>query len=433
MRTFAIVWFGQLVSLIGSGLTGFALGVWVYQRTGSVTQYSLILLATALPNVALSPFAGALVDRWDRRMVMILGDTGAALSTLAIALMLSVDRLDVWHIYLATAVNSSFSTFQWLAYSAATTLLVPKQHLGRANGMVQLGLAAAQIASPALGGSLLALIQIQGVILIDLSTFIPALLTLLVVRIPNPESPVESAQKATVLREATTGWRYIAARPGLLGLLVYFAITYFASAMTESLGVPLMLSLTTPAVLGALLSIGGAGMLMGSLVMSVWGGPERRIHGVLGFGILGGLVILIAGLWTTVAVFAVAAFVFFFSLPISHGSRQAIWQSKVAPDVQGRAFAVQRMVSWSSRPLAYLVAGPLADRVFEPLMAADGPLVGSIGRVIGVGPGRGIGLLFALMGTLTILTSIGGYLYPRLWRVEDELPDAIAPVDADDS
>lgn len=426
VRVFILVWLGQCVSLIGSGLTGFALGVWVYQRTGSVTQFALISLFTTLPSIVVSPLAGALVDRWDRRWAMILSDSGAALSTLSIALLLFANRLEVWQIYLAMAASSTFSAFQWPAYSAATTLLVPKQHLGRASGMVQLGQAVAQIVSPALAGVLVMAIRIQGVILVDVATFIFAVLTLLFVRVPRPETTAEGALgKGSLLQEAAYGWTYIVARPGLLGLLILFAATNFTSGMIMVLFTPMVLSFASAAVLGTLLSIAGFGMLAGSLVMSVWGGPKRRVYGVLGFEYLMGVCILLAGAQVSIPLIAVAAFVGFFCSPIIIGSSQAIWQSKTAPDVQGRVFAARTMIAWSSLPLAYLVAGPLADQVFEPLLAAGGPLAGSVGWLIGVGPGRGIGLLFIVMGTLNILATVAGCLYPRLRLVEDELPDVI--------
>jgi MFS transporter, DHA3 family, macrolide efflux protein len=179
-------------------------------------------------------------------------------------------------------------------------------------------------------------------------------------------------------------------------------------------------------VLGTVLSIGGVGMLAGSLVMGVWGGPKRRVYGVLGARLVQGLVFFLGGLQPSAPLIAGASFIFLFAYSILVGSIQALFQSKVAPDVQGRVFAVRRMIVWSSMSLAYLVAGPLADHVFEPLLAANGPLAGSIGRLIGAGPGRGIGLLFMVMGILTMLATAVGYLYPRLRRVEDELPDMIA-------
>ena len=434
LQTFLLIWFGQLISLTGSGLTGFALGVWVYQRTGSVTQFALISLFTALPGIAFSPIAGALVDRWDRRRAMILSDSGAGLCTLSVALLLLAGRLEVWHIYVAMALSSTFSAFQWPAYSAATTLLVPKQHLGRASGMVQIAEATAQIASPVLAGTLMGVIRIQGVILIDFATFLFAVFTLLVARVPGPETTSEGkAGQGTLLREATYGWTYIRARPGLLGLLLFFAASNFATGIVQVLFTPLVLSFTTVAVLGLLLSIGGLGFLAGSLTMSVWGGPRRRVYGILGSNLLMGAVLFAAGLPPRAWILGVAAFLAFFSLPITNGCSQAIWQSKTAPDVQGRVFAVRRMIAWASLPLAYLIAGPLADQVFEPLLAEGGLLASSVGPIIGVGTGRGIGLLYIILGSTILLATPVAYLYPRLRLVETELPDFIAdeaPIDA---
>ncbi len=425
-RIFLVIWFGQLISLTGSGLTAFALGVWVYLRTGSVTQFALISLFTSLPGIAISPIAGALVDRWDRRMAMVLSDSGAGLCTLTIALLLLAGRLEVWHIYLVLGISAAFQAFQWPAYSAATTLLVPQKHFGRASGMVQLSEAVAQIVSPALAGVLLGLIQIQGVILTDFATFLFAALTLVSVRFPRPEATAEGKrERGSLLKEATYGWTYITARRGLLALLVFFAATNFTSSIVGVLFTPLVLSFATPAVLGTIMSIGGLGFLLGSLAMSTWGGPRWRVHGILGFSALQAAVLFAAGLPPHFLIYAAAAFLFFLSIPIINGCSQAIWQSKVAPDVQGRVFAVRRMIAWSSLPLAYATAGPLADFIFEPLFAKGGLLSGNIGQVIGVGPGRGIGFLFMVLGVLSLLATIVGYMYPRLRRVESELPDAL--------
>ncbi len=427
MRVFILIWFGQLVSLIGSGLTGFALGIWVYQRTGSVTQFALISLCTTLPLILISPLAGTLVDRWNRRWLMILSDSAAGLSTLAIALLLVAGRLEVWHIYLAAAWGSTFSAFQWPAYAAATTLLVPKKHLGRASGMTQLGQAVAQLISPVLAGVLLVTIQLPGIILLDFSTFVCALVTLLLVRFPDAKTTAApQSGKGSLLREAAYGWRYITARPGLFGLLIFFTASNFLLGFVVVLATPLVLSFASSVVLGTILSIGGMGMLVGSLVMSTWGGSQRRINIVFGFMLLSGLCIMAAGLRPSIPLFALATFLFFFGLPIINGSCQVIFQKKVAPDVQGRVFALNGAIAGASLPLAYVVAGPLADKVFEPLMASNGALAGSIGQLIGVGPGRGIGLLFIVMGALTILVTVVAYQYPRLRVVEDELPDAVA-------
>jgi MFS family permease len=340
--------------------------------------------------------------------------------------LLLAGKLQVWEIYIVIAIKSAITAFQWPAYSAATTLLVPKKHLARASGMVQVADAVAQIGSPLIAGALMGAVHIYGVMLIDFSTFLFALLTLLITRFPKPEISAESkAVQGSLLREAAFGWTYIVARPGLLGLLIYFAATNFCSGFIEVLFTPMVLNFSSPAVLGMILSIGGIGFLGGSLTMSIWGGPRRRIYGILGFSLIQGAVLFMAGFPPSVAILAAAAFFFFFSVPIINGCSQAIWQSKTAPDVQGRVFATRRMIAWSSLPLAYLFAGPLADRVFEPLLVEGGLLSSSVGRVIGVGPGRGIGLLFILFGMLILLTTGAGFSYSRLRRVETELPDVI--------
>lgn len=425
-RIFSLIWFGQVVSLTGSGLTGFGLGVWVYLQTGSVTQFALISLFTALPGIIFSPIAGALVDRWDRRWAMILSDTGAGICTLSIVLLMWAGWLQIWHIYVAMFISSMFSAFQWPAYSAATTLLVPKQHLGRASGMVQLAEAVSQIGSPVLAGALMGGIGVQGIILIDFVTFLFAVSTLLVVRFPRPEKTSEgSAGKGSLLREAAYGWRYITVRPGLMGLLLFFAATNFATSIISVLFTPLVLNFFTPLMLGTILSVGGLGYLAGSVLMSTWGGPKRRVYGIFMATLLEGLVLFLIGFPPNVLLYCFAAFTFFIASPMIATGSQVIWQTKTAPDIQGRVFAARRMIAWSSLPLAYLLAGPLADKVFEPWMAEGGLLANSVGAVLGVGPGRGIALIFILLGIMLLLVTAVGALYRRLRLVELELPDAI--------
>lgn len=433
MRTFVIIWIGQLVSILGSSLSSFALGVWVYQRSGSVTQFALVSFFFALPGLLVAPLAGAIVDRADRRRIMILSDTGSALLTLLIALLLLAGRLEVWHIYLTTIAASIILAFQGPAHAASTPLIVPEEQLGRANGMAQIGGAASQIAAPVLAGALLALIGIQGVFVIDFATFLFAVTTLLLVRIPQPPASADTTgARGSLLREAAYGWTYLAARPGLLGLLLLFASANFLLSTVVVLVTPLILSVSSPVILGTVLSVGGVGMLLGSIAMSVWGGPKRRVYGVLGFMFLGGLFIALSGVRAWVPLFIATAFGFLFTLPIANGCTMSIWQTKVAPDVQGRVFAVSDMVGGFTRPISFLIAGPLADRVFEPLLAPGGALAGSIGRLIGVGAGRGIGLLFIVMGTLLMLVSAAGYLYPRIKLLDTELPNMLPVASTDE-
>ncbi len=424
MRTFIIIWFGQLISMLGSGLTGFALSVYIYQETGSATQLGLSLLSATLPSLLISPLAGVLVDRWDRRWVMLLSDTGAGLSTLAIWLLLRDGHLAVWHIYLANSANSVVGAFQRPAHMASTTLLVPKRQYGRAAGLTQLGAAVSQIVSPLLAGFLIGRVGIQGVILVDFATYLVAALSLLLVRIPRPAvSGAAEGRSGTVLREAGYGLAYLRRRPGLMGLLVLFSFCNFTLGLYSVLFTPLVLSFSTADALGGVLSAGGFGMLAGSLVMSGWGGTRRKVDSLMGALVLVGAFLGLAGLRPDPFLVGVAAFGFFFLVPIANGSSQAIWLAKVAPEVQGRVFATRAMMAMVANPLAYLLAGPLVDRLFGPLMATGGALRDSVGVVIGAGPGRGIGLLFITVGLLMSLATVVAYLHPRVRLLEQELPD----------
>jgi DHA3 family macrolide efflux protein-like MFS transporter len=425
LHTFIVIWAGQFVSLIGSGLTGFALGVWVYLTTGSVTKLSFIMISTVIPGIVMSPVAGVLVDRWNRRNAMIFSDAGAALSTLAIAVLLYLGRLEIWHMYVFISIGSAFGSFQWPAYSAATTLLVPKKHLGRAAGMVQTAEAVSVIISPALAGVLLITIQIWGVIAIDFATFLVALTTLAVIWVPNPPRTESTAEKPSLFQEVTFGWRYVTERRGLFALLVFFALSNFVFGFVNVLFTPLVLSFATPVALGTVVSVGGIGMLLGGIVMGAWGGPQRRVNGILGASLLSGAALVVGGLRANIPLLAGALFVLFFTGPIANGCSQAIWQVKTAPNVQGKVFSVRRMMALSVTPLSYLMAGPLADNVFEPLLAVNGYLAGSVGKILGTGPGRGIGLMIIIVGILTVLIVVSAYLYPRLRLVEDELPDTV--------
>lgn len=427
MTTFLIIWFGQLVSIIGSGLTQFAIGVYVYQVTGSATQLSLILLVATLPRLLVAPFAGALVDRWDRRWVMIVSDTVAALATLFIWSLLAIGDLQVWHIALAVTIGGIAGVFQFPAYMAATTLLVPKEHYGRVSGLNQMAFAIGQIAAPVLAGYMLVTIQMQGIILIDFATFIFAIFTLLLVRIPRPpETAQGKAGRGSLWREAAYGWVYLKERPGLLGLLVLFAFVNFALGYWGVLMTPLVLSFSTADVLGTIFSVGGIGTLIGSVVMSTWGGSKRKINSLLGSIFLFSVFLIVMGLRADPIVIGIGAIGLFVLLPIANSSSQAIWQAKVAPDVQGRVFAIRGLIATGITPLTYLTAGPLADYVFEPMMKANGALATSVGSVIGVGTGRGIGLIFIIVGLFIAFATATGYAMPHIRHVEDELPDFIA-------
>lgn len=425
-RTFLIIWFGQVISLIGSGLTGFALGVFIYNHTGAATPLALSLVAASVPNLVLLPFAGALVDRWDRRRVLVLSDSGAALVTLTLWALLATGHLEVWVVYVGNAVASALGAFQRPAYMALPSLLVPKKQFGRVGGLMQLANAVSSVVAPLAAGFMVAVIGIEGVFLVDFATYLFALSTLLVVRIPRPApQPGSAAGRGSLLRQAAFGWGYLRKRPGLLGMLILFAIVNFALGFYSALFTPLVLSRFGAAVLGSLLSVSGLAMLGGSLIMSAWGGSQRKIYTLLGAISICGLGMGTVGLRPDVLLMGVGNLFFFGLVPIANAASQAIWLAKVAPDVQGRVFSTRMMIGSAITPLAYLIAGPLADRVAEPLMAEGGALAGTAGRILGTGSGRGFGLIVVLTGLVVAIAPLLAAFIRPVRRVELDLPDAV--------
>lgn len=427
LRTFAIVAAGQMVSILGSSLTVFALGTWVYQETRSVTLLSMIILAASIPGVAIAPLAGSIVDRFDRRLVMLVSNSVICAAEVIMWAVIVTGRASLGYLYVLAAVSSLAAAFHEPAYLASVPLLVPKRHLGRASGFVQCGIGIAQIVAPGLAGILLVKAGIGTVLLADASTFLVAIVTLLIVQIPRPAESMEgNRNKGTLWRESAAGWRYLRDRPGLMGLLVLFAMVNFLVAWVNVLYIPLVLSFASPAVLGWTLTVGGSGVLVGSVVLMTLGTPKRKVRSILGLIGIGGVAIFMTGARSSAVWIASTGFVMMMTLPILQGVSQVLWQTKVVADLQGRVFALRRMLAQATLPAGIITAGWLADRVFEPLMKEGGLWASSVGAWIGVGPGRGIGAMFVLAGMAGCLLAVAGYLHPRIRHLEEELPDKIA-------
>jgi hypothetical protein len=283
-----------------------------------------------------------------------------------------------------------------------------------------------------MAGALYGLIGLGGVILIDAATFFLAASALLMVRIPQPRrttdpgAPQASGEATSLLTDAAYGWRYLRMRPGLFGLLLYFATVNFFLSFSGVLLAPMVLAFGTAAELGMVQMVGGIAMLAGGAFMGAWGGPRRRVPWLIAFIALASVGYLVSGIRASIPVIACGQFLTLFFIPFAAALSQAIFQTKVPPDLQGRVFAIRAMIAYSIMPLAYLLAGPLADHVFEPLLEEGGALSQTLlGKSIGVAPGRGIGLMFVVSWLFLWLESLFALVIPRIRLVEAELPDAI--------
>jgi MFS family permease len=426
MKKFFPVWLGQLVSVIGSGLTSFALGVWIFEQTHQATPFAITVLIGTLPRILLSPIAGALVDRMSRRTVMILADSLDAFSILLLAILYFTSGLQIWMIFLASFISAISGAFQEPAYMAAVTMLVPRGELARASGMIQAGQSIEAIISPLIAGFLVVTIGLPGIFAINLGTFAIAVVILMFIRIPNPpRTTVEDTEKKSIWKEAGFGWRFLVERKGLLNLLLFFALVNFIMNFGGILTTPLVLSLGDASDLGMVQMASGIGMLAGSLVISAWGGPKKnRIAVLIGAIGLSSIGLVMAGIQPSIFLIGAGYMVMLFFIPIGSATSQAIFQTKVPPDAQGRVFSIRAMISRSIMPIAYLLSGPVADYIFEPAMQANGALGQTfLGLWMGTGPGRGIGLIFVISGLLMFIVSWLAYINPVIRHVERDLPD----------
>jgi DHA3 family macrolide efflux protein-like MFS transporter len=362
---FFTIWGAQALSMFGTSLVQFALVWWLTQTTGSATVLALATLAAMAPNVLLGPLAGALVDRWNRRLVMIVADAAAALGVLALAALFAAGAVEIWHIYAATLLRATMQTFQLPAMQASTSLLVPQDQLTRVAGLNQMLQGLTMIAAPPLGALLLSLIAVQGVLLIDVVTALLGILPLFFLRIPQPRA-AETASRTSVLGDMPPGLSYVFAWPGMLILLCMAAAINLVVVPAMALK-PILVTEHFGGDVGGLALLEaafGIGVIVGGVLLGVWGGFKRRIvTSLLGIALVGvGLIAVgltpAGAFWAAVAATGgVGAMLVF-----ANGPLMALMQATVAPEMQGRVFTLVASVSGAMAPLGLLLAGPAADR-----------------------------------------------------------------------
>jgi MFS family permease len=428
MLGFVLVWAGQLVSVMASSMTQFALTIWAYQQTGSATALGIVSTAFVVPFLLLSPVAGVMVDRYNRKLMMMVSDLTAITATVGILIIHSAGQLQMWHLYVAAAINGLGATFQWPAYSAAISTMVPKEQYSRANGLMSLVESGPGVLAPILAGLLLPLIALKGILTIDVVTFFLAIGVLLFVHVPQPPRTAEGqAGQGNFLHEALYGFRYIFERRGLLGLLIFFICLNFAIGLAYSVQAPFILARTgnDSAILGAVQSAAAIGAVIGGVLVGVWGGFKRRMTSIfIGETLTGLFCLVVFGLGRALPLWIVASVLGGIFPIFTNGASQAIWQAKVAPDVQGRVFSARRLIAWSTGPITPILAGLLADRVTEPAMRTQSWLADSFGWLVGVGPGAGMALQFVAMGLVYMGIVLVTYIFaPVVRNLEDGLPD----------
>lgn len=367
---FFTIWGGQAFSLMGSQLVSFALIWWLTKTTGSATVLAMASLVGLVPQVVLGPLTGALVDRWNRRIVMIVADSLVAVFTLVLAAVFALGIVEIWHVYLLMFLRSVAGGFHWPAMTASTTLMVPKEHLARIQGLNQMLQGGMSIASAPLGALLLEWLPMQGILAIDVSTMLIAVIPLLFFSIPQPERgdlPAEANGKSTFWQDFRAGLRYVAGWPGLLIIGVMATVINFLLTPAFSL-LPILVTkhFNGQAIqLATLESFSGIGFIVGGVILSAWGGFKRRVMTSLWGLIAMGIGCLVMGLLPASAFTLAVVTMFYLGVinPIVNGPLMAAVQAAVAPEMQGRVFSLIGSVSAAMSPLGLIIAGPVADKL----------------------------------------------------------------------
>lgn len=405
---FFTIWTGQAFSLFGSALVQFALVWWLTRETGSATVLATATMAALLPQIVLGPFVGALVDRWNRRIIMIVADTSIALSTLLLFYLFATGQVQTWHVFAIMAIRSLGGAFHGPAMTASTSLMVPDKHLARIAGANQTLQGLLSIFAPPLGALLIELFSTQNVLLIDIGTATLAILPLFFIPIPQPARHALQAsgemEKTSYMHDLREGFAYVVRWKGLLGIIILAMLLNFMLVPASSL-LPLVVTKIFnggAAELGWVESVFGVGVIAGGVLLSVWGGFKRRI--VTSFiGIIGiGLGVILTGLIPADMFYLLLAaqFVIGFTQVFANGPLLAIMQSTVTPDMQGRVFSLLGAGAAAMMPLSLLIAGPVSDAL-------------------------GIRFWYILGGTVCILMTVAAFFIPAIMDVETNHQDSL--------
>jgi DHA3 family macrolide efflux protein-like MFS transporter len=424
MQAFFALLGGQLISVIGSGMTRFGLGVWILDKTGNTSAYTTMIFFAVFPAGLGALFTGPFIDRWDRRKLFIGANLIASLAILVMAILFFTESVTLWHLYLAMTVNGIASSFISPAMQSSARLLVPKEKLTRASGLSQLLRPMETILAPSLAGLIVSAFGLEVVFIIDVVTFFVNIIILSLLSIPRPPQAAGRAGKAGFWVELSAGFRYIRERPAFIALLSLFALTLFLlPGMAYSLITPLVLSFETEKVLGLILSVFGIGSIIGGIFLASWHTERRRMNGILIALSVAGLAAILMGLWENPWTIGLGVFLTGLSFVFVTGLNQVIWQVKSAPEMQGRLFALMGTLAVGGQSLGILVAGPLAGKVFQPMFEKGGLLANTIGALIGMGPGRGMGFMFILIGLTVFGVVLLSWTIPSIHLLEDRLPD----------
>lgn len=399
-RRFFTVWAGQAFSLFGSALVQFALIWWLTQESGSATVLAIATLVGMLPMIVLGPFAGALVDRGNRRLIMIFADATIAVFSLLLAYLFITGTVQIWHVYAIMAVRSLGGAFHFPAMSASTPLMVPEGQLTRVNGLNQTLQGINGLIAPPVGALLISILPTQGILLIDVGTALLAILPLVFISIPQPKrhADSENKEKPGLVQDIRAAFAYIRRWPGLVAILFMALFLNFLLVPTGAL-FPLLVTKhfeKGALELGLINSVEGIGIIAGGILLSIWGGFKKKIVTSMAGIILLGAAVMLLG-FTPASLFSMALTAIFlmgFAIPITNGPIGALLQSVIRQDMQGRVMSLIGSAATAIAPLGLLIAGPLSDAF-------------------------GIRVWFWMGGLICLFIGVAGFFIPTVMNIEN--------------
>lgn len=422
-NTFYVLVATQTLSLIGSRMTSIGVGFWVFAETGKTAPLLLASFFNELPGMLAGSLAGVLVDRWDRRWVMILSDIGQAVGSVLLMTSFLSGQFEVWHLYAVTFLQGAFSMFQSPAERAATTMLVPDEHRERANAIKETSFPLAGILAPVFTGLLYAGIGIAGIIFIDLVTFLVAVIFLLLIHIPHPEPTEEGfSTQGGFWREAHGTIRFLTKRRALFAFMLFTAFITFMLNGPLDLTLPYLILLTnSEKVAGSIIGVTSLGAFTGAALIAVWGGTRPRIKMIFIGLMITGAMFLLFGILRTPIPMGITLFFLFLNLPMMQTMYISILQAKSPPDLQGRVFALNDQLGFLGSTTSFALTAYLVDHVVNPLVGTKAWEF--IQPIVGNGPGAGIGLVEIVTGVIILAATLVMFASMQIRDLEANLPD----------
>ncbi|WP_434799436.1 MFS transporter [Terrisporobacter vanillatitrophus] len=416
-KKFLLLWSGELISSIGSGLTAFGLSVYVFQQTGKVTSTAIITLLAFLPSVLLNPFAGVLADRYDRRLLMILGDSLSTLGLFYILISMLNGGATFIQICIGVTISSVFTSLLEPAYRATITDLLTPEEFSKASGLVQAAGSSRYLISPILAGFLLSFSNIKLILILDICTFFITFITTFIVR--KGLISKANSKNTSFSQEFKDGWLAISENKGILILVFMGTLLTFFLAFIQSLAVPMILTFSTASVAGVCNTICATGMLASSIFIGMI--PIKKSYvKLLTYSLcLSGIFMALFGLRENIILISIAGFLFFATLPFANTSLDVLIRKNIVNELQGRAWGLIGFITQFGYILAYASVGFLSDSVFTPMLVENGSLSNTVGKIIGTGPGRGTAFLIIIAGFLLFLTALILYSIKSIRKLED--------------